>query len=121
MFFWPEKTLCLPIIPSYITQGRLRYTQVILACRFIPQAIMRRMVPSYHKLGPPRKEGQRPHAIADRPQSLTLSIDPRLGVESQHQELHRCALWQIFRPAFKISRLTRILHHSISVNIIITH
>lgn len=41
---------------------------------------------------PPRERGLRPHAIADRPQPLTPSISSRLGVSSQHQELHRCAL-----------------------------
>jgi len=54
-----------------------------------------------HGHGPPRKRGPRPHAIVDRPATLTPSISPRLGVESQHQELHRCALWRIFRPAFR--------------------
>lgn len=61
--------------------------------------------------GPPRKKGQRPHAIVDRPLSLTPSINPRLGASSRHKELHRCALWRIFRPAFRNGRLTRILHH----------
>ncbi len=54
-----------------------------------------------HPVRSPRRTGQRPHAIADRPAFLTPSIDPRLGVESQHQKLHRCALKRIFRPVFR--------------------
>jgi len=59
----------------------------------------------------PRMQGHRPHAIVDRPTFFTPRIDPRLGAPSQHQELHRCALWRIFRPALRNSGLTRILHH----------
>ncbi|WP_156925021.1 hypothetical protein [Caldicoprobacter faecalis] len=55
--------------------------------------------------------GQRPHAFADRPPSLTPSTNPRLGVESQHQELHRCALDGFLGPSSKLAGLTRILHH----------
>src|SRR5699024_6784179 len=62
--------------------------------------------------GPPRLMGQRPHAFVDRPLTLTPSMDPRLGASSRHKELHRCGLWQIFSPAFRIGGLTRILRHS---------
>ncbi len=33
-----------------------------------------------------------PHAIADRPGTLTSSTNPELGVQSKHQKLHRYAL-----------------------------
>ncbi len=74
--------------------------------RFIPRAmadcpIVGKTTSSRHALGPPRKQGQRPHAIADRPATLTPTTSPRLGVESRHQELHRCALRRIFRLALK--------------------
>lgn len=32
------------------------------------------------------------HAIETRPEALTPSTHPRLGVRSKHQRLHRCAL-----------------------------
>jgi len=48
--------------------------------------------PYFHSHGSPWKEGQRLHALADRPPSLTPSSNPRLGVGSHHQRLHRCAL-----------------------------
>ena len=46
----------------------------------------------------PRKPGRMLHAIGARPESLTPSIHPKLGVKSRHQGLHRCALHRIFRP-----------------------
>ena len=46
----------------------------------------------------PRKLGRMRHAIGARPESLTPSIHPKLGVKSRHQGLHRCALQRIFRP-----------------------
>jgi len=48
--------------------------------------------------------GHRPHAFVDRPITLTPSTSPRLGASSSHKELHRYALWRIFRPAFRNSR-----------------
>ena len=42
--------------------------------------------------------GRMLHAIGARPESLTPSIHPKLGVKSRHQGLHRCALHRIFRP-----------------------
>ncbi len=52
--------------------------------------------------------------------SFTPNTNPRLGVKSQHQKLHRCALRRIFRPAFRDRVLTRILHHQLT-HIIISH
>ncbi|MBS4025375.1 MAG: hypothetical protein KGZ96_06835 [Clostridia bacterium] len=45
------------------------------------------------------------------PSPLTPSTNPRLGVGSQHQELHRYALNGFLGPPSKIDVLTRILHH----------
>ncbi len=87
--------------------------------RFIPHSIVIPWLSNYHRDGPPRKQGPRPHAFVDRPTTLTPSTDPRLGASSRHKELHRCALWRIFRPAFRNGGLTRILHHPLS-NINIT-
>ena len=56
-----------------------------------------------HKNRSPRKWGRISHAIAKRPKALTPSTNPRLGVESKHQELHRCALQRIFRPVLGAS------------------
>ena len=42
------------------------------------------------------------HAIEARPQALTSSIHPKLGVRSKHQRLHRYALLRIFRPVLGI-------------------
>ena len=55
--------------------------------------------------------GQRPHAFADRPNSLTPSTSPRLGVSGQHQELHRCALYGFLGPSSETTVPTRILRH----------
>ena len=65
----------------------------------------------HHPTGSPRSQGQRLHAFVDRPNFLTLSTNPRLGVSSQHQELHRCALSGFLGPPSKVVALTRILHH----------
>jgi hypothetical protein len=89
-------------------------------CRFIPHAIVRCSRALDQRHGPPRKQGLRPHAIADRPATLTPSISPKLGASSQHQELHRCALWRIFRPAFRREGSTRILRHPLLHNDYIT-
>ena len=43
------------------------------------------------------------HAIEARPQALTSSIHPKLGVRSKHQRLHRCARLRIFRPVLGIA------------------
>ena len=61
-----------------------------------------------------------PHAIGARPESLTPSIHPKLGVKSRHQGLHRCALHRIFRPYLEEAVLTRILRRPqhISINIL---
>ena len=57
----------------------------------------------------PRSVGRMLHAIGARPQSLTPSIHPKLGVTSRHKGLHRCALRRIFRPCLEKGALTRIL------------
>ena len=74
-----------------------------LPCRFISwfvrdQGLHGRFLPSSHNTKSPRKTGRMPHAIGARPESLTPSIHPKLGVKSRHQGLHRCALQRIFRP-----------------------
>lgn len=105
--------------PSHRDNGRIMTDPY---CRFIPQAVATAPLGAHHhRLGPPRKWGPRPHAIVDRPTTLTPSISPRLGVESQHQKLHRCALWRIFRPAFRDGGLTRILRHSVALSLIISY
>ena len=43
------------------------------------------------------------HAIEARPQALTSSIHPKLGVRSKHQRLHRYARLRIFRPVLGIA------------------
>ena len=53
---------------------------------------------SSHNTGSPRKPGRILHAIGVRPESLTPSTHPKLGVKSRHQRLHRYALHRIFRP-----------------------
>ncbi len=63
----------------------------------------------YHKHGSPREKGICPHAIADCPLPLTPRIDPRLGVGSQHQELHRFAIGGFLAPPSKSTKPTRIL------------
>ena len=84
-------------------------------CRFTPS----RKAFQPHELGSPRKQGQRPHAIADRPTTLTPCTNPQLGVESQHKGLHRCALNGILSPSSRKPTPTRILRHlSCSINII---
>jgi hypothetical protein len=75
------------------------------ACRYNPSRSFT------HVLGPPRRQGQRLHAIVDRPSSLTPSTSPRLGVESQHQELHRYAGDGFLGPPLKSVTPTRILRH----------
>lgn len=84
----------------------------------LPQAVARPCVqtPSirrriHHEVGSPRKQGQRPHAVADRPTPLTPSTNPQLGVESQHQGLHRCARGGFLAPPSEPESPTRILRH----------
>ncbi|MDF2630609.1 MAG: hypothetical protein K0R39_4440 [Symbiobacteriaceae bacterium] len=70
---------------------------------------------------PPRKEGRRPHAIADRPSSrrsgVLLTVDripsssPRLGIGGHHQRPHRCALDGFLGPPSEKVVPTRILRH----------
>jgi hypothetical protein len=90
------------------TQGRLLCTQHSPNAGFTPSHSLLRTL---HELGSPRRRGLRLHAIADRPTTLTPSTNPRLGVGSQHQELHRCALDGFLGPPSEPAVLTRIPHH----------
>ena len=54
--------------------------------------------PHTHKKRSPRRPGRIFHAVEMRPESLTPSTHPKLGVKSRHQGLHRYALQRIFRP-----------------------
>ena len=73
-------------------------------CRFILGSCAKRLPKklefstSSHNTGSPRKPGRILHAIGVRPESLTPSTHPKLGVKSRHQGLHRYALHRIFRP-----------------------
>ena len=72
-------------------------------CRFIPGSYAKRLPlrssqTSSHNTWSPRKPGRMLHAIGARPESLTPSTHPKLGVKSRHQGLHRYALQRIFRP-----------------------
>ena len=74
-----------------------------LLCRFLPDSYAKRLpkgVPQLRRtrFRSPRKPGRMRHAIGARPESLTPSIHPKLGVKSRHQGLHRYALQRIFRP-----------------------
>ena len=75
-----------------------------LHCRFIPDSYAKRLPKKRSSqlrrtsFRSPRKPGRMRHAIGARPESLTPSIHPKLGVKSRHQGLHRCALHRIFRP-----------------------
>ena len=93
--------------PRILTQGRLRCTQHTILCTALqvlfPARTRKGLPPkefanSSHNTGSPRKPGRMLHAIGARPESLTPSIHPKLGVKSRHQGLHRCALQRIFRP-----------------------
>jgi len=104
--------------PACSAQGRLRCTQrsshnVRLAsrCRFGSSRSGGALRPRGHALESPRKQGPRLHAIAGRPAPLTPSSNPRLGVESHHQGLHRCALSGFLGPASETRVATRILRH----------
>ena len=72
-------------------------------CRFIPDSYasgprLRGSDRRRTRFRSPRKPGRMLHAIGARPESLTPSIHPKLGVKSRHQGLHRCALQRSFRP-----------------------
>ena len=93
--------------PRILTQGRLLCTQHTILCTALQVLFpartrkgfpRRKYAHSSHNTGSPRKPGRMPHAIGTRPESLTPSIHPKLGVKSRHQGLHRCALHRIFRP-----------------------
>lgn len=52
------------------------------------------------------------------PLFLTPSTSPRLGIKSQHQELHRYAFNGFLGPSSELTIPTRILHHFMSILII---
>ena len=60
--------------------------------------LIKRILPPSHNTRSPRKPGRMLHAIGTRPESLTPSTHPKLGVKSRHHGLHRYALHRIFRP-----------------------
>ncbi len=74
------------------TQGRLHCTQFPLHAGFHPNRRLQVQLTGDPRIWVSTETGVHPHAIVDYPISLTPSIDPQLGVESRHQELHRCAL-----------------------------
>lgn len=116
-----EKRLDTRILHVHSRQATLHptpfctYWQAGTACRLPPS---RR---TNHALGPPRKRGLRPHAIADRPTTLTPCTSPQLGVESQHKGLHRCALSGLLAPPSGVPAPTRILRHLSTATFIIPY
>ena len=103
---------CLVSLPRMFTQGRLHCTQHTILCTALQ--VHTRLVreegfqawssqTSSHNTRSPRKPGRMLHAIGARPESLTPSTHPKLGVKSRHQGLHRYALYRIFRPYLGIS------------------
>ena len=108
----------LILFPRILTQNRLHCTR-----HAILRTALQVLIPARTRSDPsrgfcrrrtnfrsPRKAGRMRHAIGARPESLTPSIHPKLGVKSRHQGLHRCALHRIFRPYLENDLLTRILH-----------
>ncbi len=66
---------------------------------------------SLHNFRSPRKEGHRPHAIADCPQTLTPSIHPRLASKANTRNFIDMPLYGFLGPSSRLKDLTRILHH----------
>ena len=104
---WPSATYRRLLFPHILTQGRLHCTQHTILCIalqvhtwLVREEASKKMEfsTSSHNTRSPRKSGRMYHAIGTRPESLTPSIHPKLGVKSRHQGLHRCALHRIFRP-----------------------
>lgn len=102
---WRLNLLSLPLA----TQGRLhctqRYVQGISASAHRVQVTPSRkfVLTHSHALGPPRNQGQRLHALVDRPNSLTPSNNPQRGVGGHHQGLHRYALNGFLGPSSEVS------------------
>ena len=63
IYQWPTDVCAKYAIPSYFTQGRLR-------CNQFPGMQVFQYSPKDRRIKPPRNQGQRPHAIVDRPNSL---------------------------------------------------
>ena len=96
--------------PPLPTQGRLHCTQLSPHSRFISHSMADR-ISSLLPTGSPRRMEPLPYAITELPAFLTPSISPKLGVQSQHQKLHRYALYGFLGPSSKPAVPTRILHH----------
>ena len=101
------------LFPRILTQGRLHCTQHAILrtalqvhTRFVCEEASNKLEfsTSSHNTGSPRKLGRILHAIGVRPESLTPSTHPKLGVKSRHQGLHRYALHRIFRPYLEAGR-----------------
>ena len=94
------------LFPRILTQGRLHCTQhaILRTTLQVHTRLVREEASklefstSSHNTRSPRKSGRMLHAIGARPESLTPSTHPKLGVKSRHQGLHRYALHRIFRP-----------------------
>ena len=98
-------TFCTVLFPRMFTQGRLHCTQHVILrtalqvlTRLVREWVLDRSAPPSHNTRSPRKLGRILHAIGVRPESLTPSTHPKLGVKSRHKGLHRYALHRIFRP-----------------------
>ena len=97
--------------PRMFTQGRLHCTQHVILrtalqvlTRLVREWVRNGSKPPSHNTRSPRKLGRILHAIGVRPESLTPSTHPKLGVKSRHKGLHRYALHRIFRPYLGIGR-----------------
>ena len=104
-----EQLLCSRY-PPLPTQGRLHCTQLSPHSRFISHSMADR-ISSPLPTGSPRRMELLLYAITELPALLTPSISPKLGVQSQHQKLHRYALYGFLGPSSKPAVPTRILHH----------
>ena len=103
---WPQRTAAWSSFPTCSLKAGYAARSNTILCTALQVLILARtragphgrFCPSSHNTRSPRKTGRMPHAIGARPESLTPSIHPKLGVKSRHQGLHRCALQRIFRP-----------------------
>lgn len=92
------------------------FTMFSLACRLSPSRSQRLTIGAIATcLGLHGGRGHRPHAIVDRPGTLSSSTSPRLGIGGQHQRLHRCALDGFLGPPSEKVVLTRILRHPLVI------
>lgn len=90
---------------------------VLIRCGHSRQATLHPVFPgmqvfsslSFAKPEPPWMWGHARMPLRIAPAPLTPSNDPRLGVASRYQKLHRCALDGFLGPSSKLAELTRIL------------